>query len=76
MMTRTPALCFIVKSIFDVFARYQKKLPKRNKQGSDYRFPVVNINITSFVLEIKFHKGRRSPMVIWLSVLIFINSFG
>ena len=66
MLARPPALCFFREFLCFCFSRSLKAI-KRHRAWFLLSFAVVNIIKTIFVImKLRFHKGRRSPAIIWL----------
>ena len=66
MLARPPALCFFREFLCFRFSRSLKAI-KRHRAWFLLSFAVVNIIKTIFVImKLRFHKGRRSPAIIWL----------
>ena len=65
MLARTPAYCF--SRNFSCF-RFSSSLKAIKRSMSKVRTIVCCVNIIKmiFVTELRFHEGRRSPVIIWL----------
>ena len=72
MLARTPSYCFCRKVLWFCFSRSLKAI-KRPWARFALSFAVVNIIKMIFVMKLRLHEGRCSPMIILLCNLLRWN---
>ena len=72
MLARTPSYCFCGKVLWFCFSRSLKAI-KRRWARFGLSFAVVNIIKLIFVMKLRLHVGRCSPMIILLCNLLRWN---
>ena len=72
MLARTPSYCFCRKVLWFCFSRSLKAIKRRWARFGP-SFAVVNIIKMIFVMKLRLHEGRCSPMIILLCNLLRWN---